>query len=226
MKEIRSLKSLGYVLSKLKQIQEIDRENEQYQTPSEIASEIIWSAMLNGDITDNVIYDLGAGNGIFGIGALLCGGLKCVFVDIDPKTKNIIEENTKACELKPEEEFIILNNDIKNFRDNIDINKIKEEIEFESDVNIRKVVIMNPPFGTKKVHADREFLVKAFEFSDVIYSIHMKDTIGFLNAISNDSSFNITHTWEFNFGIKKSHDMHKKNKLNVPIICVRMERKV
>lgn len=222
MKEIKSLKSLGCTLSRLKQIESINITNEQYQTPSEIASEILWSAMFYNDITDNIIYDLGCGNGIFGIGALLCGALNCTFIDSDSKAIEILKENLTNFEFSSDETNI-KNIDIKEFKDEIITEELKEKFE-DKNINIKKVVIMNPPFGTKKIHADKDFLIKSFQFADVIYSMHLKDTIGFLNAISNDYNFKITHSWEFDFAIKKSHVMHKKNKLNVPVICVRMEK--
>lgn len=245
MKEIRSLKSLGCALSKLKPIKGVNRGLEQYQTPSEIASEIIWSAMLKNDVTDNIIYDLGSGNGVFGIGSLMIGALKCIFVEIDKDTTELLKINLNEINtmydylFELNKDYIILNQDINNFKDPItseELNSYLEENKANNDefgLNehlgieqvIKKVVLMNPPFGTKKAHADRNFLVKSFEFADVIYSLHMQDTIGFLDAISRDNGFNITHKWNFNFGIKKSHEMHKKDNLKVPVVCVRMERK-
>lgn len=234
MKEIKSLKSLGCILSKLDHIKGVNRGLEQYQTPSEVASEIIWNAMLNRDITDNIIYDLGCGNGIFGIGALLTGAAYCVFLELDVATVELCKRNLNQFSeiFKSNNEYIIINENVNEFKDKIKLDDFefenKDEFGIEEQFGtiekVKKVVLMNPPFGTKRVHADREFLVKAFEFADVIYSLHMKSTVGFLDAVSTDNNFKITHRWEYDFGIKRSHEMHKKDYHEVPVICVRMER--
>ena len=64
-------KQLGISLSKLNKIEQPNLLLEQYQTDSEIASEILWTAFLNGNIENKTIADFGTGNGIFAYGSLL-----------------------------------------------------------------------------------------------------------------------------------------------------------
>ena len=80
---MNSKKQLEVRLSKLKQLSSPKASLEQYQTSSDIAAEVLWTAYMNNDIKNKVIADLGCGNGMFGIGALLVGAKKVFFIDSD-----------------------------------------------------------------------------------------------------------------------------------------------
>ena len=58
-------------LSQLKSIENPKVFLEQYGTHADIAAETLWVAYISGDIENKVVADLGCGNGILGIGALL-----------------------------------------------------------------------------------------------------------------------------------------------------------
>src|SRR3989344_6126679 len=64
--------------------------------------------------------------------------------------------------------------------------------EFDKKVD---TVIQNPPYGTKDKHADREFLVKAFQISNKIYSMHKLSTSSFVEKIAEDYEFKIKKKW-------------------------------
>ena len=79
----KSKKELEVYLSKLKQLESLNIKLEQYSTPSDIAANILWIAYMNSDIKDKVIGDLGCGNGVLGVGALLLEAKKVYFLDVD-----------------------------------------------------------------------------------------------------------------------------------------------
>ena len=85
--EIRSKKALEIELSRLKGFIIAKVSSEQYITPSSIAAEVLWKAHLLGEVRDKTIVDLGCGSGILGIGALLLGAKKVIFVDNDDSKK-------------------------------------------------------------------------------------------------------------------------------------------
>lgn len=207
---ISSKKQLAIELSKLKKIEGINRGLEQYQTDPEIAADLLWNAYMLGDIEGSLAYDFGCGNGILGIGALSLGARSCTFIDKDKKAIEILKANMDA---NLEKVSSILEEDINSFVDKPIGNK-----------EIKKIVIMNPPFGTIKEHADKEFLEKAFSIGDVIYSIHKSESKGFIEAFSRDKGFRLDRIWTYEFGIKKSHIMHKKDNYKVNIIAVRLEK--
>ncbi len=85
-------------------------------------------------------------------------------------------------------------------------------------------MIMNPPFGTKKEHTDRAFLEKAFSIAKVIYSIHKSSTKKFVEAISKDNGFRVTHEWNLKLPIKRSYRFHTKPRVNIEACCFRIEK--
>ena len=65
---------------------------EQYMTDSRIASGVLWDAALRGDI-GKVIVDLGCGTGILGIGCMLLGAEKVVFLESDSSVLDVCKKN-------------------------------------------------------------------------------------------------------------------------------------
>ena len=144
-------KKLAIQLSKLKQIEKPIISLEQYQTESEIAADVLWFAHMNNNIENKIIADLGCGNGILGIGALLLGAKKVFFIDIDNASLLITKQNINDLNLK---NAVLIKSEIENFNEKVD------------------TVIQNPPFGVQREHADKPFLQKAMQISSIIYSFH------------------------------------------------------
>jgi len=192
--------SLAIALSKLKTFEKPKAKAEQYATDSETAAEVLWFAFMKGDIKDKIIADLGCGTGILGIGAILLGAKKVFFIDNDENALRICKENAKN--FKNAEFFL---SDIKNFDKKVD------------------VVIENPPFGTKIRHSDIEFLKKAFNIADVIYSFHKLETKEFIEKFAEKSRFLATNVLEFRMPLKATQKFHKKRIERINVGCWRFE---
>lgn len=193
-------KRLAIELSKLEKVDSNKTELEQYYTDSELASEILWDAFMNGDIESKVIADLGCGNGVFGIGTLMLGAEKVYFLDVDS-----LEVAKKNCSFDNAE---FLNEDVKEFNKKVD------------------VVVMNPPFGVQNEHADREFLEVAMKYSDKIYTIHKIESDKFIRAFSEDNGFEVEGVKKLDFILKKTMDFHKKSKYAVNVGLWILKRKL
>ena len=204
---IRSKQDLGRVLSKLNSFEEQSMQLEQYATPSSITADWIWQMALKGEIAGKTILDAASGPGILGISCLLMGAKHVIFLDKDQAAMQICIDNYNLIKEEYEigtAEFII--EDITLFDVEVDI------------------VIQNPPFGTKEKHIDKKFLETAFSVSKIIYSMHKYSTQKFVEAITKDHNFNITHVWRYEFPIKAVHTYHKKPVKYVDVGLWRLEK--
>ncbi len=180
-------RKLEMLLEEIEGFSDPELELEQYQTPSLLAAEILHFAYMQGDLDDSV-QDLGCGTGILAIGAKLLGARKVVGYDMDPKALEIA--NINARKLGVEIDFV--------FSDIADI---------EGHV---KTTVMNPPFGARVKGRDRPFLSSALRTSEVIYSIHNRGSLAFIQKFIKPAI--ITHSYVAKFPIKRIFDFHKKER--------------
>jgi len=195
-------KQLEMILQKVPSFENPIFNLEQYQTPAEIASDILFIAYQFGDIEDKIVLDLGCGTGIFSIGAAIMGAKKVIGIDIDENCLKIAKKYTKENKKK----ITFINKDIK-------------EIKIKCDT-----VITNPPFGAQKSNkkADRKFIEKGFEIANVIYSLHLSKTVPFIEKMVNSLKGEINFTKKYKFPIKSTYDFHEKKVLNFEVSLLRI----
>ena len=132
---------------------------EQYSVPADLAAEILFAACYtHDDIQGRSVADLGTGTGRLALGAAMLGAEYVVGVDIDYASLMTASENSKSAGLHVD--WIL--GDIDSLRGPVD------------------TVLMNPPFGTKRPHADIDFLTAALKIGTVVYTIHKSSTRRFL----------------------------------------------
>jgi putative methylase len=180
-------RKLEMLLEEIESFPDPELELEQYQTPSPLAAEILHFAYMQGDLEDSV-QDLGCGTGILAIGAKLLGAKKVVGYDTDQKALEIAEANART--LGVEVKFVYL-----------DVADIKDHV---------KTTFMNPPFGARVKGRDRPFLSSALKTSDVIYSIHNRGSLAFIQKFIKPAV--ITHFYVAKFPLKRTFDFHKKER--------------
>lgn len=187
-------KGLALLLSELETFNDSKIGLEQYQTDSELAAEILWDLEMRNEIEGKVIADFGCGNGIFGIGCLILGAEKVYFVDVDKEAIAICRSNVHRIGEMNHSEFNyeIINDDVKNFKEKVDL------------------VIQNPPFGVKKEHADREFLMSAMKRSDSIVSLHKIESKNFIEKFSEDEGWKAQLLKIIKFPLKRIKAYHTK----------------
>ena len=204
---IRSKRDLEVILSKLKSFEKPSLQLEQYPTPSNIAAEWVWSMAMKREVAGKTIVDAGCGPGIIGLGLLLLGARKIIFIDKDQEALNLCQQNYNTLQQEYEigaAEFIA--HDFSLF-------------DGEADL-----VVQNPPFGTKQEHADKKFLEKAFSIAPLVYSMHKWSTQKFVEAVCKDFSFRITEVWRYEFPIKATFSFHEKPKQIIDVGLWRMEK--
>lgn len=183
---------------------------EQYPTSPEIASHMIYTIEMNyEDISDLCIVDLGCGCGMLSIAAAVMGAQSVVGVEIDPEAMEVASRNIDQYDL--DDECALLLGDVTAL-------PLRER---SADV-----VVMNPPFGTKKNKGiDVIFLQQALRIAPTVYSLHKTSTRAFLQRKATQEwgcSFEVVA--ELRFAIPQTYRCHKKKNVNIEVDFIRVSR--
>jgi putative methylase len=190
-------RKLEMILEGLEGFSAPDPSLEQYVTPASIASHLLYSALLRGDL-EGTVCDLGCGTGTLVIGAALLGA-RSVGVEVDPSALKIGVENAS--------------------RLGVDVDFVRGDV---SSIALRGVstVVMNPPFGAQKgSRGDRPFLRKAAEMGEVVYSIANAGSEGFIRRFVEPCK--VEEVEKIAFPLKRSLAFHTRD---VKIIEVELYR--
>ncbi len=205
-----SKSGLAIILSRLESFTEASAQAEQYPTDSEVAAEVLWQALMQGDIAGKRVADLGCGTGILAVGAALLGASSVVGVDSDASALEVAGRNVSAAEkagsVHLKKRMRLIQGDIAGFSEQAD------------------TVVQNPPFGTAREHADRVFLGKAFSIAPVVWSFHKESTGRFVERFAADSGFAVTHHLRFAFPLKRSRAHHTRRIHRIEVGCWRFSR--
>jgi putative methylase len=174
---------------------------EQYATPPGIAAEVAYIALGRGDLVGRTVLDAGCGNGILAIAAALCGAARVTGIDVDPEAIDVARRNGRR--LAAEVEWRVA--DVREARDRVD------------------TVLMNPPFGSQKRHADLPFLDRALDLGAVVYSFHNAKTEAFLARRIANRGGRVSDRIEYAFPIPRTFPFHRADERRVPVVLVRVE---
>ena len=116
---------------------------EQVATPPEAAAALLESALARDDLEGRTVADLGSGTGTLAIGAALLGARDVVGVETDEAAVAVARENAVAQGVM-----------------------VRFEVGPVAGFSHRaETVLMNPPFGAQRRHADRPFWDTAFRLA-------------------------------------------------------------
>jgi putative methylase len=196
-------KELEIILSKLEDFRDPKVKLEQYVTHASIAADMLWNAYSNKHIKGKVIADLGCGPGILGLGALLLGAKKVFFVDTDKDAIRVAKNNLKIIEkvVSGKIHYEFVHSNVKDFCEKVN------------------VVLQNPPFGVKKTHMDKLFLLKAMELSSVVYSFHKYSTKDFIVKFAKENEYKVKHEYKYELPIKRQFWFHFKKVEYILVGC-------
>lgn len=174
---------------------------EQYPTPAGIAAEATYIALGKGDLVGRSVLDAGCGNGILAIGAALLGATSVVGVDIDPEAVDVARRNGKRVGVGV-------------------MWRITDVREVEGPFD---TVLMNPPFGSQKRHADLPFLDHSLAVGHVVYGFHNAKAEAYVRRRIESRGARITDRLEYSFPIARSFDFHREDVRRVPVVLLRVE---
>ncbi|MGC8932075.1 MAG: METTL5 family protein [Candidatus Methanodesulfokora sp.] len=183
-------KELEIILQKISPLPRYDVWSEQYQTPPDLASFILYTAAEKGDIEGKKVADFGCGSGILAIGAAILGASEVIGIDIDPVAISESIKNAEIFQVRDRTKFLLL--DVRDFDMKVD------------------TVLQNPPFGTKRRHMDIVFLEKALSVSKVVYSVHKAGNIEFIKRVVRRLGGTVDEIWSSRIIIPKIHKFHVK----------------
>lgn len=177
---------------------------EQYTIPADLAAEILFTACyIHGDIQGKQVLDLGTGTGRLALGASILGADYVVGVDVDAPSLRLACIAEKS--LHANVDFVL--GDIETIRGSVD------------------TVLMNPPFGTKKTHADLQFLQCALSLGNVVYSIHKSSTREFLKRWIRKHGFNYERIMATKMEIPHQFSFHRKPRGSVEVDVMRITQR-
>jgi putative methylase len=179
---------------------------EQYQTPAPLAARLLYHALMNGDITAKRVCDLGSGTGVLAIGAALLGAESVVGIEIDERAVGTARANADL--LAADVEFMVADTNDPSLPDT---------------VGSCDTVIMNPPFGAQKAHADRPFIDLALRLAPVTYGIFNAGSTPFVESYTK-SRGKITGRVGGSFPIKRTFSFHTKDVQEIEVEILLLER--
>lgn len=196
-------KELELKLQELEGFSEPKANLEQYQTPADVASMMLWHAFMQGDIQDKVVYDLGCGTGTLAIGAKLLGASRVIGFDVDSQVVEKARKNANELDME-------INFKVSDIR----------EVEGRADT-----VVQNPPFGSQKKGNDRPFIKKALEIAPVVYSLHLSETEDFIHSFVKELGGKITQQKELSLQLPRSMPWHDEDRKTINVTLYRFIRK-
>ena len=200
------LKQLEMTLQRLAGFTRPQAALEQYQTPAPLAARLLYHALMKGDIEGKTVCDLGCGTGILAIGAALLGAASVTGVDIDDRALAVARENAD-----------LLGTDIMFLVADLQEGACRERI------GACDTVVMNPPFGAQKAHADRPFIDCAIAMAEVSYSIFNAGSIPFVEAYTAQKA-EITEKIDGAFPIRRTFAFHTKDVQEIEVEILRLKR--
>ncbi len=204
-----NLRRLAIALSKLPVHPQQSPDLEQYVTEGDFAAKWISAIIQAGDLDEtSSVVDLGAGNGILGIGCTLATGAKSTLIEIDAEACEAARKGVSEHELEELCEVI-----------QSDLPPLKTFSKIPCDL-----IIMNPPWGFQTSRADRPFLDLAFSSrARVIHLLHSAKATH-PQAMARDAGWESEVFLQGTFRLPATYGFHDKRMSETPVICWRFTR--
>lgn len=191
------LRHLEIKLEKAEGFQSPDTSLEQYPTPAPLASGCYFTRPRTGILPAGMSVIPVAAPEFYRSEAALLGARNITRIDCDGNAITVARKNAE------------------NF--NIRVNFLRQDISTGfTPPEHWDTIVMNPPFGAQKCHADRVFIDFAIKYADIIYMIANRGSIPFVHAYTQKRA-EILETFEAKLPIKHLYHFHKKDLVEIPV---------
>ena len=202
-------KHLAIRLSKLTAHPCRDVTLEQYATEGDLAAYWMLAVDQLDGFEGKVVADLGAGNGILGIGALLLGARRVVFVETDEDALEVLRSNVASLE-----------DDLPDRADVVAGHVGLDDLPLD-DVDL---VVMNPPWGVQRERADRPFLDVAFTSAGLAVHLLHSDRASHVEAMAASHDWEAEAVLRTEFRLPPTYEHHAKRTGTTDVQCWRFHR--
>jgi putative methylase len=201
-----NLRQLEMRLERLQGFERPTVRLEQYQTPAPVAARLLHHAAMQGAIEGCRVCDLGCGTGILACGAALIGASAVTGVDIDPAAIELARQNAETFGVTVD--FIVA--DVRS-----------PDVDWAGLAC--DTIVMNPPFGAQKAHADRPFIDRALELADEVYGIFNEGSSPFVAAYT-EGRATIEEVIRCAFPLKRTFAHHRKERVDITVEVIHLRR--
>ena len=186
---------LAMLLSSLEQTQFKSAELEQYATHGDLAARWLMDIHSFGDMQEGCkVVDLGAGNGVMGLGSLSLGASEAILVEADKMALKIAENNAKQM----------------GFTDSVRI--VQSTLGTDSlDLGSADLIISNPPWGRQSPKADRPFL-DAILSSQIISHIMHSAEASHIESHFGSQGWSVERYGEADFALPAEFSYHSRRR--------------
>ena len=165
-------------------------ELEQYSTSGDIAASWLAQIIAFGDLSeDSSIVDLGAGNGVLGVGAALIGVSQVVLVEADEEACSVAFQSIEQAGVSDSVEIIC------------------KTVDDSLDMSGADLIISNPPWGAQKAKSDRPFLEAIIRSNAISHLMHSAEATH-IEAIFESVGWNAEKYWETDFALPAAYSHH------------------
>ncbi len=189
------IRRLAMLLSSLSEHPSGSVELEQYSTDGDLAARWLADIAAFGDLSEGCsVADLGAGNGILGLGALAMGAGRTILVEADQAACDVAKSNAESM----------------GFADSVEV--IQATLGSDPvDLGSADVVISNPPWGRQTPRADRPFLEAAIAAAAPTHLLHSAEATH-IQPLFEDASWSAERYGEADFALPASYSHHSRQR--------------
>jgi len=178
---------------------------EQVVTPPDAAAELLFAALAAGDLEGRSVLDLGSGTGRLAIGAALLGASEVIGVETDERLIATASSAARAAGVRVD--FVPSN-----------VAQWSRPAE---------VVVMNPPFGAQRAHADRPFWDAAFRLAErAVYAFALADSRTFIARRAVAAGAHVESTRPIAWALPRTFPHHTRRRVALDVDLWTIRRNV